>query len=81
MLVEKIADQISLALENSRLVEEAQKNATRDQMIANISTRIRETLDIKVVARAAAEEIRRVFDLKEAEIAIGHIQIEQQGEK
>ncbi len=81
LLVEKIADQISLALENSRLVEEAQKNATRDQMIANISTRIRETLDIKVVARAAAEEIRRVFDLKEAEIAIGHIQIEQQGEK
>lgn len=81
LLVEKIADQISLALENSRLVEEAQKNAARDQMIANISTRIRETLDIQSVTRTAAEEIRRVFDLKEAEIAIGHIQIEQQGEK
>jgi GAF domain-containing protein len=70
-LVEKIADQVSLALENSRLVEEAQKSAARDQMIANISTRIRETLDIESVARTAASELLRVFDLKEAEILIG----------
>ena len=70
-LVEKIADQVALALENSRLVEEAQKSAARDQMIANISTRIRETLDIESVARTAATELRRVFDLKEAEILIG----------
>ena len=39
-LVEKIADQVALALENSRLVDEAQKNALRDQMIANISSRV-----------------------------------------
>jgi GAF domain-containing protein/HAMP domain-containing protein len=70
-LVEKIADQVSLALENSRLVEEAQKSAVRDQMIAHISTRIRETLDIDSVARTAASELLRVFDLKEAEILIG----------
>lgn len=71
ILVEKIADQIALALENSRLVDEAQKSALRDQMIANISTRIRETLDIESVIRTAATELRRVFDLKEAEINIG----------
>lgn len=70
-LVEKVAEQVSLALENSRLVEEAQKNAQRDQIIANISNRIRETLDIDSVIRTAAEELRKVFDLKEAEINIG----------
>ena len=70
-LVEKIADQVALALENSRLVDEAQKSAMRDQMIANISTQIRETLDIEAVIRTAATELRRVFDLKEAEIVIG----------
>ncbi|NJN79874.1 MAG: GAF domain-containing protein, partial [Anaerolineales bacterium] len=80
-LVEKIADQVSLALENSRLVEEAQKSAARDQMIANISTRIRETLDIEAVARTAAAELRRVFDLKEAEIMIGAPQFERQDGK
>jgi GAF domain-containing protein len=71
VLVEKIADQVALALENSRLVDEAQKSALRDQMIANVSTRVRETLDVESVIRTAATELRKVFDLKEAEISIG----------
>ncbi len=70
-LVEKIADQVSLALENSRLVDDAQKNALRDQMITNVSARIRETLDIESVIRTAATELRKVFDLKETEISVG----------
>lgn len=70
-LLKKIADQVALALDNSRLVDEAQRNALRDQLIANISTRIRETLDVDSVVRTTATELRRVFDLKEAEIIIG----------
>lgn len=70
-LIEKVAEQVTLALENSRLVDEAQKNALRDQMIANVSTRIRETLDVDAVIRTAATELRRIFDLKEAEITVG----------
>jgi len=80
-LIEKIADQVALALENSRLVDEAQKSALRDQMIANISSRVRETLDIESVARTAATELRRVFDLKEAEISIGSLQAPQPAKK
>ncbi len=76
ILVEKIADQVALALENSRLVDEAQKSSMRDQLIANISTRVRETLDIESVVRTAATELRRAFDLKEAEILIGTSQPE-----
>jgi GAF domain-containing protein len=75
-LTEKIAEQVALALENSRLVDEAQKNAQRDQMIANISSRVRETLDVESVIRTAATELRKVFDLKEAEISIGAPQAE-----
>jgi GAF domain-containing protein len=70
-LTEKIAEQVALALENSRLVDEAQRSAQRDQMIANISSRVRETLDVESVIRTAATEFRKVFDLKEAEISIG----------
>ncbi|MCQ3937203.1 MAG: hypothetical protein DPW18_09170 [Chloroflexi bacterium] len=81
VLVERIADQVALALENSRLVEEAQRNALQDQMIANISTQIRETLDIESVIRTASSELRRVFDLKEAEIVIGPPQAEAPGRK
>lgn len=70
-LIGKVANQVALALENSRLVDEAQRNAQRDQMIANISSRVRETLDVESVIRTAATELQRVFDLKEAEISIG----------
>jgi GAF domain-containing protein len=76
ILVDKVATQVSLALENSRLVDETQKNALRDQVIANISSRVRETLDIESVLRTATTELRRVFDLKEAEISIGTLQTE-----
>jgi hypothetical protein len=43
----------------------------RDQVIANISARVRETLEVESVLRTAATEFRKVFDLKEAEISIG----------
>ena len=75
-LIEKIADQVALALENSRLVDEAQRSAHRDQMIANVSSRVRETLDVESVLRTAATELRKVFDLKEAEISVGMPQAE-----
>lgn len=70
-LVEKISAQTALALENSRLVDEAQKSALRNQMIATFSSHVRETLDIDTVIQAAATELRKVFDLKEAEVIIG----------
>jgi GAF domain-containing protein len=76
-LVEKISAQVALALENSRLVDEAQKNALRNQMIASFSTYVRETLDVEAVIRTAATEFRRVFDLNEAEILIGSSQSEE----
>lgn len=74
VLVEKVATQVALAIENSRLVDETQKRAMRDQVIANISARVRETLDVESVLQTAATELRKVFDLKEAEISIGSIQ-------
>lgn len=76
ILVEKVATQVALALENSRLVDETQKRALRDQVIANISGRVRETLNIESVLQTAATELRKAFDLKEAEISIGTFQTE-----
>ncbi len=78
-LVEKISNQVALALENSRLVDESQKNALRNQMIASFSTNVRETLDVDAVIRTAATELRKVFDLKEAEIVIGQAEITKPG--
>jgi len=67
-LAAEIAAQVALALDTSRLLEETQKNAARDQMIANVSNRIRQTLDMETVLQTAADELRNAFGLTEAEV-------------
>jgi GAF domain-containing protein len=69
-LAKEVADQVGLALDTSRLLEETQKNAARDQMIANVSSSIRETLDMESVLQTAAIELRKAFGLVEAEVRL-----------
>jgi GAF domain-containing protein len=69
-LAAEIADQVALALDTSRLLEETQKNAARDQMIASVSNRIRQTLDMETVLQTAANELRNAFGLMEAEVRL-----------
>ena len=54
-----------------RLLEDAQKSAVRDQTLTNISSRIRETLDMESVLQSAAREFKRALNLKEAEVRLG----------
>jgi GAF domain-containing protein len=70
-LATKIASQASLAIDNLRLLEDAQKSAVRDQTLTNVSSRIRETLDIESILQSAAREFQRALNLKEAEIRLG----------
>jgi len=70
-VIEEVATQVALALDNNRLLEETQRNAARDQLIANVSSRIRETLDMETVLQTAATELRKAFGLQEAEIRLG----------
>jgi GAF domain-containing protein len=70
-LAAKIASQASLAIDNLRLLEDAQKSATRDQTLTNVSSRIRETLDMESILQSAAREFQRALNLKEAEIRLG----------
>jgi GAF domain-containing protein len=70
-LATKIASQASLAIDNLRLLEDAQKSAARDQTLTNVSSRIRETLDMESILQNAAREFQRALNLKEAEIRLG----------
>lgn len=69
-LAAEIAAQVALALDTSRLLEETQKSAARDQMIAGVSNRIRQTLDMETVLQTAANELRNAFGLMEAEVRL-----------
>jgi hypothetical protein len=67
-LLETISSRVSLALENTRLVAEAQQRADRERMIGQITARMRETLDIETVLKTAVKELRQSLGLSEAEI-------------
>jgi len=58
-LLEAAADRAALALENARLVESAQRRASRERAIGEISTRIGAVNDIEAILQTAVEELGR----------------------
>lgn len=69
-LLETIASRVSLALENTRLVEEAQQRAEHERLVGQITNRMRETLDIDTILKTAVKEMRQSFELQEAEVRL-----------
>jgi GAF domain-containing protein len=70
-LLEAIAARVSLALDNTRLVSEAQQRAERERILGQAAARMRESLDIDTVLQISAREVQKALNLKEAEIRIG----------
>jgi GAF domain-containing protein len=66
----EVANQTALALENIRLVENTRQRANRERAISNVSTRIRETLDLDTVLRTSAREIQNALNLQEVEVRL-----------
>ncbi len=66
----KVAAQTALALENIRLAERMRQRANREQAIANVTARVRETLNLDTVLRTTAREVQKALDLQEAEVRL-----------
>ena len=58
-LLEAAAERAGLALENARLVESAQRRATRERSIGEISAKIGAVSDIDSILQTAVEELGR----------------------
>ncbi len=76
-LMEEISDQIALALENARLLEETRRRAQREQLIGQITTHMRQSLDVEDVLQTAVREMRTALDLEEAEVRIMQTALEE----
>jgi GAF domain-containing protein/HAMP domain-containing protein len=70
-MLEIIIEQLGVALDSARLYEETQFQANSERMIGEISTKMRETLDIESVIQTAARELRNALNLAEVEIRMG----------
>jgi len=58
-----LASQAAIALESMRLLEETRRRAEREQLVGEATARMRETLDLEAVLKAATGEMRRVLGL------------------
>ena len=69
-LVEEITTQLSLALENNRLYEETQKRAERERLISQVTSNIRQTLDIDTVLQSTVWQMQGILGLESAEVRL-----------
>lgn len=56
-ITQSIADRVALAIENARLFEDAQRRASRELAISEISTKITSSIQVEAILRTAAEEL------------------------
>ena len=70
-IMETLSNQLSVALESARLYQDTQQQAAREQLTGEVTTRIRETLDIETILKTASEEIRKALNLPEVTIRLG----------
>jgi len=69
-VLQSMADQTANAIGNARLFEATQRRAAREQMAAQITARMRETLDIDTVLQTAIREIGDAMGITEVEVRL-----------
>ncbi|MGD9099984.1 MAG: GAF domain-containing protein [Anaerolineae bacterium] len=67
-MMQEIVAQLALALDSARLHQSTRTRAYREQLMAQITARMRETLDVETVLRTAVEEIYEALDLSDLAI-------------
>jgi GAF domain-containing protein len=63
-----LGDQVSIAAQNTRLLEEARQRAKHERLTREVTARIRETLDMDTVLQTAVRELGRALDIAEVEV-------------
>ena len=72
-LIREVAYQVGLAVDNLRLLEDAQQRAKQEQTIGELSTRFSQSLDIDSLLQTAARELGQIPDVSEVSVFIGQL--------
>jgi len=70
-LVEDLSEQIGLALENARLMDETQRRAAREQALSQMTTRFSRFLDTDTVLQTAVRELGQLLEVDEVSVYVG----------
>ena len=64
-LLKTLVEQLEVALESASLYQDMQRRAVREQLVGQVTSRMRQTLDVEGVLRTAIEETRHALGLPE----------------
>jgi GAF domain-containing protein/HAMP domain-containing protein len=67
----EVANQIGLAVDNIRLLENATQRAKQEQTVGRLATRFGQSLDIDTLLQTAARELGQLPEVEEATVFIG----------
>jgi GAF domain-containing protein len=70
-LVEEIASQVGLAVDNIRLLEEATERAKQEQMVGKLAARFSQSLDLDTLLQTAARELGQLPNISEVSVFVG----------
>jgi len=71
ILVQAVGQQLGLALENARLLEETRRRAERDRLIAEITARVRASSEIETILRTAVQQLGVALGTDRAFVRLG----------
>lgn len=67
-LAQKVADQVALALENSRLLEESRERADFEQKISSMSDKLGKSVDLDALLQTAVRELAALPEVSDASV-------------
>jgi len=70
-LVEEVANRLALALENVRLLEETRERAEQERIVANITARVRASMDPETILQTAVRELGAALGTSRAFVRMG----------
>jgi GAF domain-containing protein len=70
-LLETLTDQLEVALESARLYQDTQRRAAEEQLLGEVTARMRETLDVDTVLQTAIQEMGAALGLSRVEVRMG----------
>jgi GAF domain-containing protein len=69
-MVQAVADQVALALENARLFTQTSRRAERERKVLEITSKLRSTNDPQVMLQIAVEELQKALRASRAQVIL-----------
>jgi GAF domain-containing protein len=70
-LIEAVADQMALAIENARLFEQVQSRAARERLIREITDRVRGAVDVESILQTTVQEVGKALGASHGLVRLG----------